>query len=558
MVMRGPLPEVEIPQVSLYDAIFGTLTDADLDKTAIRDAGSGAGLTFAALRDQVHAVAGWLAAHGVGPGDAVALGLPTSPDYVTAFHGTLRAGAAASPMNVQYTPYEIAHQLTVSRAKYAVAHPLTLPAVAAAAAQLGWSPDRVIVVGGGSEAASLGHPAEVSAGHDAAVAAGHTSYAQLLACTDAPPDVPIDPATHVACIPLSSGIGGRMKPVALTQRNLVANLAQLTPILLQGGGGRGEQVFLTFLPFSHVYALTVTMNCALANRFELVTMPQFNLEELLTSIPKYRATMVTIVPLVAKLLAGAPGIEAVDTSSLKFMICGAAPLTDDVGNAVAARLNCTLVQGYGMTELSPCTHVTPLNRPDIPPSAIGLPIPNVEMRVIDPATGADIDVPATGRSAPGEMLVRGPNVMSGYLDLPEDTAQIIDADGFLHTGDLVEVTAEGVTWVVGRCKELIKAKGFQVPPAELEDVLRTHPAVADAGVFGVDLADGSGDEAPYAVIVLNPGATATPIDMIKHVTSRVAKYKFLRSVTFVDALPKRADGSLDRAALRSLVPALNK
>ena len=555
MPMRGPLDDVKIPDLSLYDALFADLDEQHLAKVAVRDADTGAGPTYGVLRDQVNAVAGWLAGHGAGRGDAVALSLPTSVDYVTAFHGTLRAGAAASPMNVQYTAGEIAHQLTVSKAKYAVVHPITATVVGTAAAQLGWSMDRVIVVGGGSEAASVGHNAEVAAGHDAAVAAGLTSYAELLSCPDAPPAQQIDPATHVACIPLSSGVGGLMKPVALTHRNLVANLAQLTPIINQRPA---DHVFLTFLPFSHVYALTVTMNCALANRFELVTMPVFDLEKLLGAVATYRATMVTIVPLVAKLLAAAPGVEDYDTSSLEFMICGAAPLSDEVGAAVAARLNCMLAQGYGMTELSPVTHVTPLNRPDIPHSAIGTPIPNVEMRVVDPTTGQDLPIPAQGRSAPGEMLVRGPNVMSGYLDLPEDTATILDAEGWLHTGDLVEVTAESVTWTVGRCKELIKAKGFQVPPAELEDVLRTHPAVLDAGVFGVPLGDGSGDESPYAVIQLRPDARATPIDMIKHVTARVAKYKFLRSVTFVPALPRRADGSLDRAALPSLVPALNK
>ncbi|MCA0437124.1 MAG: AMP-binding protein [Actinobacteria bacterium] len=553
MAIRGPLPDVEIPQQSLYDAIFAQLTESDLGRVAVRVAASGEALTFAQLRAQVDAVAAWLGAHGVGPGDSVALGLPTSPDYVSAFHGVVRCGAAASPMNVQYTAGEVAHQLTVSRARYAIAHPVALPAVAAAAAQLGWSPDRVIVVGGGSAAGSLGHPSEVGAAHDAAVAAGHTSYAQLLACPDAPPDVAIDPASHVACVPLSSGIGGLMKPVALTHRNLVANLAQITPVINQR---RSQHVFLTFLPFSHVYALTVTMNCALAGRYELVTMPQFDLIGMLSAIQTYRATMVTIVPLVAKLLAAAPDVEQFDLSSLEFMICGAAPLTDEVGAAVARRLGCTLAQGYGMTELSPVTHVTPLDRPDIPHSAIGAPIPNIEMRIVDPLTGADLDIPAQGRSATGEMLVRGPNVMSGYLDLPEETARILDPDGWLHTGDLVQVTAEGVTWTVGRCKELIKAKGFQVPPAELEDVLRTHPSVADAGVFGVDLRDGSGDEAPYAVIVLHPGAKATPIEMLKHVSSRVAKYKFLRSVTFVEALPRRADGSLDRAALPSCVPTL--
>lgn len=312
---------------------------------------------------------------------------------------------------------------------------------------------------------------------------------------------------------------------------------------------------VAFLPFSHVYALSVTMNYALSERFLLVTMPQFEPAMYLETCQKYKATMLFVVPSVASLIASNPMVDDYDLSSVRVIICGAAPLSEGLGNAMAARLGVKVLQGYGMTECSPVTHVMLPDMENVSCETCGPGIPNVDYRVVDPKTGQDVDVPEIGESEPGELWVRGPNIMIGYLDLPEETAEIIDPEGYLHTGDLVKLDARGVIRIVGRTKELIKNHGFQVAPAELEAVLGTHPAVADAGVFGVAMNDGTGDEVPYALIQLKPGQKATPIDIIKHINPQVAKYKYLRSVTFVDEIPRTADGKLDRAKLPGMIPA---
>ncbi len=536
MSLRGPLPDVEIPNVSLYEYLLGSLDDADLERTAIEQPHTSQSLTFRQVRDDVLHVAAWFAANGIGAGDVVALALPTCPEYITAFHGVCRSGAAAAPMNVQYSAHEFADQIEKTHAKYVIVHAALAAQVQPAVGMAGLSARNVIVVG---------------APPGAAEALGCIDYATLLASDGPVPADITDPATHVASMPMSSGIGGLQKPVMLSHRNLVADLVMLLPIM--GQVDPGAQVLVAFLPFSHVYATTGTMNFALHGRHLLVTMPQFDPQSYLELIQKYRATILNIVPAVASLLAKDPAVDSYDMSSVKIVICGAAPLKEEVGDEIARRLGAQVLQGYGMTELSPVSHVMLPNMPDVSCETIGPAAPNVEFRVVDPATGQDVVVPeGKTESEPGEMWVKGPNVMLGYFERPEETAEIIDADGYLHTGDLVRVDGRGVVRIVGRTKELIKNKGFQVAPAELEEVLKLHPAVADAGVFGVALGDG-GDEAPYAVIQLKPGATASPIEMIKHVSGRVAKYKFLRSVTFVPAIPRDADGKIIRSQLPGLV-----
>jgi len=486
-------------------------------------------------------LAAWFQSQGIGAGDAVALAMPTCPEFVTSFHGITRSGAAVAPMNAQYAAHEFADQISKTHSKYVVAHAALAAQVQAAVLKVGMSPKNVIVVG---------------APEGVAESLGCTAYSTLLACEEPLAAEDIDPATHVAALPMSSGIGGFQKPVMLSHRNLVADLVQLMPIMGQMGQVK-RQIIVCFLPLSHVYALTGTMNFALRARHLLVTMPAFDPVKFLENIQNYRATMISVVPPVASLLAKDPMVDGFDLSSVEFVISGAAPLTEEVGDLMAKRLGATVIQGYGMTELSPVTHVMQPTMPDVSCESIGVAIPNVEFRVVDPKTGTDVAIPATGPSSPGELWVKGPNVMLGYLERPEETAEIIDTDQFLHTGDLVTVDARGVVTIVGRTKELIKNKGFQVAPAELEALLKEHPAVADVGVFGVSLGDGTGDEAPYAVIVLAPGRKVTPIDLLKHVSSQVAKYKFLRSVTFVEAIPRNADGTIQRAALPGLVPALN-
>jgi acyl-CoA synthetase (AMP-forming)/AMP-acid ligase II len=235
---------------------------------------------------------------------------------------------------------------------------------------------------------------------------------------------------------------------------------------------------------------------------------------------------------------------------------GAAPLDEELGHAVAERLNCRLVQGYGMSELSPVSHVTPadggleLIGSVAPLSSCGWTVPNAVSRIVDSETGAEIDPPTSGLSEPGELWFKGPNVMAGYLENDEATGETIDDDGFLHTGDVARVDSMGCVYIVDRLKELIKYKGYQVPPAELEAVLLTHPGIADAAVVGVTDAE-SGEEIPKAFVVKQSGAQLTESEVIDFVAGHVAPYKKVRQVAFIEAIPKSASGKILRKDLRT-------
>jgi acyl-CoA synthetase (AMP-forming)/AMP-acid ligase II len=249
-------------------------------------------------------------------------------------------------------------------------------------------------------------------------------------------------------------------------------------------------------------------------------------------------------------------VDQFDLSSLRSITSGAAPLDADLAQAAQDRLRkggadgVTVAQGYGMTELSPVSHTTPddtklpAGLPEVPKGSVGIAIPNTECRLIDPGTGQDADPGASG-----ELWVRGPQVMKGYLNNAEATADTLDAEGWLHTGDVAVIDENGCYTVVDRVKELIKYKGYQVAPAELEAVLLACPDVADAAVIGVY--DERGDEVPKAFVVRAPGSTATADDVLGFAAARTAPYKRVRRVEFVDAIPKAASGKILRRELRA-------
>lgn len=544
MPLSGPLPDVEIPQVSLYGLIFGNLTDNQARRVAVIRASTGEEFTYGRLRDEVDHVAAWFTARGVGPGDAVVLMAPTSPEFVTAFHGIARCGAAASPANTMYTAWEVAHQLRTTGARWLVVDAALADAMVPALEAVGLGPDRLVVVDTQGSAAA-------TPGDQPRPPAGSVPYRELTSYrpVDPMPEPVTDPATHVASLPMSSGIGGLQKAVMLTHTNLVANVVQYNPVLEPL---RIDHTLVAFLPFSHVYALTDTMHYALANRYPLITLTQFDAVAYLEAIVRYKASLLYVVPPVAGLLARHPVVDHYDVSSVEVIVSGAASLDQQVGEQLAARLGARILQGYGMTETSPVTHVMLPDQPDVRFDAIGPALPNVRFRVVDPRTGRDVEVPTTGESEPGELWCQGPNVMLGYYKDPVSTAAIIDADGYLHTGDLVRVDARGIVRIVGRTKELIKNRGFQVPPAELEAILRTHPAVVDAGVFGVPLPNGTGDEVPHAVVQLVDGVppgSVTPAELMAYLNRRSAKFKHVRSVTFTARMPRSPEGVLLRRAL---------
>lgn len=327
----------------------------------------------------------------------------------------------------------------------------------------------------------------------------------------------------------------------LTHRNLVANVAQLHPV----SGVGPDETLIAVVPFFHSYGLTGLLCAALPSRARLVVMPAFDLGEFLAAIQDYGCTQAYIAPPVAVALAKDPMVDSFDLSSLHTLTSAAAPLDEELAKAVMQRLGCCIVQAYGMTELSPASHVIPLEGRHpagtaAPVSSCGWTLPNSESKLVDVDTGAETPVPSSGFSAPGELCFRGPNVMAGYLGNAAATAEIIDADGFLHTGDLVRVDAQGCVYIVDRLKELIKYKGYQVAPAELEALLLTHPGIADVAVVGV---------------VHNPSGEEIPKAFIDFVAGKVAPYKKIRQVEFVDKIPKSPTGKILRKDLRA--PAMN-
>lgn len=524
MPFRSPLPDVEIPDVTLYELLFGSIAEQDLDRIAAVDAASGAETTYRSLFADVDAVAGALAARGVTAGEVVALHSPNSPAFVSVFHGILRAGATVTTVNSLSTGDDIVRQLTDSGAKLLLTVSPLLAAALAGARAAGLSPDQVIVLDG---------------------AEGHTSLNDLLTGGHPAPEISIDPATHLAVLPYSSGTTARPKGVMLTHRNLVANVVQSAELI----GVVPEDRVLAVLPFFHIYGMTVLLNLAVLRRATLVTMPRFELVDFLRTIAEHRCSYIFIAPPIALALAKHPLIDEYDLSSVHTVFSGAAPLDGGISKAVVERLNCRVRQGYGMTEMSPVSHVVPLSATDVPLDSVGITIPNMECKLVDPATGEEIPVPEFGVSEPGEVMCKGPNVMVGYLGNPEATAETLEDDDYLHTGDVATVSAEGYITVVDRLKELIKYKGYQVAPAELEAVLVSHPLIADAAVIAGH--DTDGEEVPKAFVVLQQGAELTGDEVIAYIADRVAPHKKVRQVAMIDVIPKSASGKILRKDLRA-------
>lgn len=524
MVFRGPLAEVEIPQLSVYDYLFGSLNDDDLDRVAIVDGTSGAETSYRQLIGQIGLVAGALAARGLGSGDVVALHSPNLPIFASVFHGILRSGATATTVNALYTGEEIAGQLQDCRAKLIFTVSPLLDQAQAAAARAGLTDERIIVIDG---------------------AEGFASLRDLIAEGNTAPEVSFDPAEQIAVLPYSSGTTGRPKGVILTHRNLVANVAQSLAFLSSTPDDR----ILAVLPFFHIYGMTVLLNMAFKVRARLVTMPRFDLAEFLRIVQDYRVSWAFIAPPIAVALAKHPLIDSFDLSSLNYLVSGAAPFDAALATAVADRLNCRVTQGYGMSEMSPVSHTIPVDRFDIPLSSVGVALPNIECKLVDPETGDEIELPTTGVSAPGELLCRGPNIMRGYLGNEEATRNAIDPDGFLHTGDIATVDSNGFVYIVDRLKELIKYKGYQVAPAELEALLLTHPKIADAAVVAAH--DAYGEEVPKAFVVRQPGVELSADEVMAFVAERVAPHKKVRQVAFIEVIPKSSAGKILRKDLRA-------
>jgi acyl-CoA synthetase (AMP-forming)/AMP-acid ligase II len=522
LIHASPLPPVEIPEVPLTEFVLRRAAEL-VDKPALIDGPSGRTLTYAQLAAGVASFAGGLAARGFGPGNTLALMAPNIPEYAVVFHGVAMAGATITTINPTYTDREVHHQLVDSGATIMVTVPMFLD-VARAAVE-GTSVEEIFVIGGadGADGAEGAQPLSAL-------------FGQPLAA-----QVPVGPDT-VVVLPYSSGTTGLAKGVMLTHRNLVANVAQT----LGAAELRQDETIIAVLPFFHIYGMQVLMNCGLAAGATIVTMPRFDLEQFLQLHQDHGITRSFVAPPIVVAFAKHPMVDNYDLSKLEQIFSGAAPLSAELALETGARIGCDVVQGYGMTEMSPVSHLTPHAPGMFKPGSCGVTAPNTETMIVDPATGDSLGV-----DQDGEVWVRGPQVMVGYLNNPEATAATIDADGWLHTGDIGHVDADGHLYVVDRLKELIKYKGFQVPPAELEALLLTHPAVADAAVIGRP--DDEAGEIPIGFVVLKPERQASAEEIMEFVAGQVAHYKQIREVSFLEAVPKSASGKILRRMLRDQV-----
>ena len=515
-IHRSPLGDVVIPDISVTAHVFGEAARYP-DRVAMIDGPTGRSYTYSTLAGAVFLAAGGFRARGIGRGDVVAVMAPNLPEYAIAFHGVASAGGIVTSVNPTYGVEETHHQLADAGAQLLVTVPMFLGTAREAA--VGTDVREILVLGDVPEDAGP----------------GVAPFAELLAGAPLAP-VAVDPDDVVA-LPYSSGTTGLPKGVMLTHRNLVANLVQVERHLVMDD----HEVMMAVLPFFHIYGMQIIMNDGLSRGATLVTMPRFALVQYLSLIQEHRATRLFVVPPMVLALARQPIVDDYDLSSVRTLFSGAAPLGAELAEEAHRRIGARAMQGYGMTEMSPVSHACRFD--DDRPGSIGILAASTEARVVDPATGEDLGV-----GEDGEIWVRGPQVMPGYLNNPEATASTIDPEGWLHTGDIGHVDAEGYWYVVDRLKELIKVKGFQVAPAELEALLLTHPAVADCAVVGIP--DEEAGEIPKAFVALIPGAECSAAAIQEFVAGHVAHYKQVRVVEFVDAIPKSPSGKILRRMLR--------
>ena len=516
MIFRGPFPDVTVPEVSLTDFVMRDITQR-FSKPALIEGPTGRTITYGELQRSIREVAAGLAARGFKKGDVFGILSPNVPEYGVVFHAVATLGGINTTVNPLYTGPEIAHQLKDAGAKFLVTVPQCVDKATEAAATAN------------IEELFIFEPAEGDVN-------GATPFSQLYLKDGTPPKVTINPKEDLVALPYSSGTTGLPKGVMLTHHNLVANMCQMVGLRYF----TAEDTLVCLLPLFHIYGLVVVLNMGLYSGSTIVTMPRFELEVFLETLQKYDITLAHLVPPIVLALAKHPVVDNYPLPKLKTIFSGAAPLDESLTRACMERLGCDIRQGYGMTETSPVTHSSPPERENVKYGSVGVPAPSTECKIVNLETGKEL-----GPNEEGEVCVRGPQVMKGYLNRPEATAATIDADGWLHTGDIGYADNDGHFYIVDRAKELIKYKGFQVAPAELEALLLTHPDVADAAV--IPCPDDDCGEVPKAYVVLKGKATAE--ELMSYVADRVAPYKKIRGVEFIEKIPKSPSGKILRRVL---------
>jgi long-chain acyl-CoA synthetase len=537
--------EIEIPAVTV-DGLLRSAATAHPDRDAMIF--FGARTSYRELDRAADRFAHALRAMGVGKGDRVSLHLATSPAFVVAFMGTVRAGAIAVPMNPLYVERELGILFEQVRPSVSVVLDVLVPRMRAVDKTAGGSeggPGRLVVTGiQDSLPIPLRWLYPIQARREGRWnpqphAAETPNLFRLVREAPAAPFESAATPADVAVLQPTGGTTGTPKAAMLTHRNLVANAVQVAAWF----PASDEPVrVMAPLPFFHIYGQTVDMNFAMAEAATLILLPRFDPAQVLAAIEKYRPQLFPAAPIMYQTLARHPDAAKRNLRSIEACISGSAPLAPEVQSAFESITGARVVEGYGLTEASPVTHSNPV-RGDRRLGTVGLPFPSTDARVVDPATAAVLPAGEIG-----ELEVSGPQVMAGYWERPEETAAVLH-DGWLRTGDMATMSDEGYFTIVDRRKDLVIVGGMNVYPREVEEVLIAHPAVREAAVIGQP--EERHGELPHAFVVLEEGATATEEELLAYCRANLARYKCPAQIEFRDALPRSVIGKVLRKDLRA-------
>lgn len=518
--MKSTRPPVSVPSESLTFPLRQAAASRP-DKVAVITPETGAQeYTYRWLEEKSSGLAASLARLGIAPGDRVALWMKNSVEYILSFYGILKAGGILVPVSTHYGEKEVLHQIKVTGA------------AAMISTEDRYAQTPGLFSGGAPSLRFLVTDSEGLTG------GGWIRFSSLIDGTSSlDRSIGVDPGETLAVLPFSSGTTGLPKGVMLTHANLLCNLYQVS----QAHGVTHEDLFLNQLPFFHIYGMTVLMGASILAGATQVLASRFRpVDEFLSRFEAYRPTLFFTVPLILQEFCHHPEVPSIDWSRLRYVNTGGAPLSPELQERFTRLTGVPVMQGYGLTESSPTTHVNPLDR--IRVGSIGTPLALTEDRIADPETGRELP-----EEMVGELWVRGPQVMKGYFRDPEATGQTL-VDGWLRTGDLARRDRDGYIRIVDRLKELIKCKGFQVAPAEIEHILVGHPGIRDAAVIGQP--HPKFGEVPVAFVVLKDGARLSPEEVIEYAAKGLAKYKRLARVVFTDAIPRGASGKILRRVLK--------
>jgi long-chain acyl-CoA synthetase len=540
----GVPPEIEVPAGTL-DGLARRAAQRDPDGVALDFLG--ARTTFAELDGAIDRFARALAGMGVRGGQRVSLHLPTCPAFVVALLGAMRAGAIAVPMNPLYTERELAGLMEQTTPALSVALDLVQPRVAAARAGLGGGAAAAPVVCVGIHqmlAAPIRWLYPLKARREGRWrplkdTAATPALPGLLARTPGGPVEPAGRPEDPALLQPTGGTTGVPKFATLSHRNLLANVAQVNAWLAVEP--RRGDAMLSALPYFHIYGLTVAMSFSLLGGMTQVMLPRFDAGQVLKAAARTRPRFFPGAPIMYAAVADHPKAGGYDLTSIECCVSGSAPLDPGLQRRFEAATGARMVEGYGLSEASPVTHCNPLDG-ERRSGSIGLPFPSTDARILDLETRTrEVDA-----GEPGELYVRGPQVMDGYWGQPGETAAALRG-GWLATGDVATMDEDGYFRIVDRLKDLIIVGGLNVYPREVEEVLTAHPAVDRAAV--VAMADERHGELPRAVCTLRPGASATPEELIAHCAESLAPYKVPRRVELRDELPVTFIGKVLRREL---------